>query len=74
MKAAKKIGIVRKRGDALTRWYKYWCILSGGYLYFYETNMQPQPSFYYYIHDALILEGYAQIGVRNSLIVNNIYI
>ena len=42
-------GIVRKRSKKTQLWHKFYCILSGGYLYFYEQNMQQMPSYYYYL-------------------------
>ena len=72
MTAQKKIGIVKKRGIMTKYWYKYYCILSGGYLYFYEANKQVYPSYYYYLKNAEAITGETEIGIQNTLIIRNI--
>jgi len=66
------IGIVKRRGETLkTYWYRYYCCLSGGYLYFYETNKQAAPSSYFYLKNTEVLEGSQEIGIENSLILRS---
>ncbi len=68
IKAMRMIGVVRKRGEGLKNyWYKYYCCLSGGYLYFYEGNKQLYPTSYFYVKNAEVSDGLVEIGIENSL-------
>ena len=70
IKAMRMIGVVKKRGEGLkSYWYKYYCCLSGGYLYFYEANRQLYPSKYFYVKNAEVTDGLGEIGIENSLIL-----
>ena len=70
--AQKMVGIVKKRGTGLKKyWYKYYCCLLGGYLYFYETNNQKYPSSYFYLKNTEVIYGIPEIGIENTLILRN---
>ena len=70
IKAMRMIGVVKKRGEGLKKyWYKYYCCLSGGYLYFYEANRQLYPTTYFYLKNAEVSDGLGEIGAENTLIL-----
>ncbi len=70
IKAMRMIGVVKRRGEGLKKyWYKYYCCLSGGYLYFYEANRQLYPTTYFYLKNAEIADGLNEIGIENTLIL-----
>eukprot|EP01022_Parablepharisma_sp_SALTPOND_P001728 TRINITY_DN1071_c0_g1_i1.p1 TRINITY_DN1071_c0_g1~~TRINITY_DN1071_c0_g1_i1.p1 ORF type:complete len:1296 (+),score=172.27 TRINITY_DN1071_c0_g1_i1:23862-27749(+) len=72
IEAQRMIGILKKRGEGLKKyWYKYYCCLSGGYLYFYEANRQPYPTTYFYLKNTEVTDGAQEIGIENTLILRN---
>jgi hypothetical protein len=67
---SKKIGILKKRGARVKTWQQYFCVLSGGYLYFYATKNQEYSSFYYYIQDAVVNYAFQKLAIQNTVIVS----
>ena len=65
-------GTLHKRGIGDQKfWYKKYCILSGGYLYFYESNRENFPTSYFYLKNTEIVDGTRELGIANSMILRN---
>lgn len=74
IKAQRMIGIVMKLREGIitkNEWFKFFCCLSGCYLYFYKTNRQINPSSYFYIKDTEVYDGEKEINIENTLCLKN---
>lgn len=72
LKAQRMIGVLQMRGERLKQyWYRYYCCLSCGYLYFYETNSQEIPSSYFYLKNTQVLDGSEELKIEHTLILRN---
>ena len=72
IQAQRMAGVIKKRSNGIKKnWYKYYGCLSGGYLYFYETNRQVHPSTYFYLKNTEVIEGTQEICIANTLILRN---
>ena len=48
-------GYLKKRtDDRIKYWYRYYCAVSGGYLYFYKTEQSIRLQSYYYLKEATV--------------------
>jgi len=72
LKAQRMIGMVQMRGERLKQyWYRYYCCLSLGYLYFYEGNRQEFPSTYFYLKNTEVIDGKDELKIDNTLILKS---
>ena len=72
IKGQRLTGVVKKRREGhIKDWLKYFCCLSGCYLYFYKTNKQVNPSAYFYIKDTEVYDGEKEINIENTLCLKN---
>ena len=71
IKKSKKIDSLFLYSERIRKWKKHYVILSGAYIYAYETNKQLYPSFYFYISNGILKdEGLNQ---QEKLLILNVY-
>ena len=70
---AKKVGELYKRRRGLDTWDKYYVILSGSYLYFYEKSKDKNYYTYLYIRGISINEVDDSFGMNNAFHVLNLF-
>ena len=63
---AKKIGEIWKRGTKIYNWKKFFCVLSGGYLYFYEKAKEKNYDSYFYVKKSQIKKITENIEMKNA--------
>ena len=56
MKDSKLVSKGFKRGTGIHNWYSYFIVLSGSYLYFFNSGSDLIASTYYYVKDCTLID------------------
>ncbi|CAG9335375.1 VPS13_3 [Blepharisma stoltei] len=73
MKRANLIARLKKQGIGIQSWYSYFAVLSGGYIYFFNSEKESAASTYFYIKDCSLIDISEKIKVPNTLKLYNRY-
>lgn len=73
MRKASLISKLKKQGSGIQSWCNYFAVLSGGYIYFFNSEKESTAYSYYYIKDCSLIDISEKIGVQNTLKLFNRY-